>query len=206
MRVYFVRHGQSVGNATNQHQSLSTPLSELGIQQAHAVANRFTSIPIDLIISSDYIRARQTAEIIAQKINVPLLFESLLREHKKPSEVENQNINDDKVIKIKTQIQEHMEDKKWHYSDEENPSDLLNRAMEFHTKILQRKDDNILIVTHGEILCSILSVMAFGEIITIPLAHKFFKFLRLSNTGITVCEYSEDRWQLITWNDYAHLG
>jgi hypothetical protein len=53
----------------------------------------------------------------------------------------------------------------------------------------------------------ILSVMMFGDNITREEMGKFMRFVRINNTGITMCEYlSSEEWRVITLNDHAHLG
>jgi broad specificity phosphatase PhoE len=65
---YFVRHGQSEGNAarifTGQTDS---PLTERGRQQAVAVADELANVKFDRIVSSDLSRTRDTAEVIAKR-------------------------------------------------------------------------------------------------------------------------------------------
>ena len=62
MRVFFVRHGQSQHNLEKKASGWSTaPLSELGHEQARAIAPLFEGIKIDKVFSSDLLRARQTA-------------------------------------------------------------------------------------------------------------------------------------------------
>ena len=65
---YFVRHGQSEGNAarifTGQTDS---PLTERGRQQAAAVADELANVKFDRIVSSDLSRTRDTAEVIAKR-------------------------------------------------------------------------------------------------------------------------------------------
>ncbi len=80
-RLYLVRHGQSQGNVARDaadeagsHEididvrDVDVPLSALGARQAEAAGRWFASLPRDerpeVILSSPYIRARQTAEII----------------------------------------------------------------------------------------------------------------------------------------------
>jgi len=82
-RLYLVRHGQSQGNVARDaadeagsHEididirDVDVPLSDLGVQQAEAAGRWFASLPNDqkpeLILSSPYIRARQTAEIVCK--------------------------------------------------------------------------------------------------------------------------------------------
>lgn len=63
MKVFFVRHGQSQHNLEKKASGWSTaPLSELGHEQARAIAPLFAGISMDKVFSSDLLRARQTAE------------------------------------------------------------------------------------------------------------------------------------------------
>lgn len=62
MRAVFIRHGQSTGNAGVPCTDLSTiELTELGRAQARDVAASWTEPPT-LIVTSPYLRTRQTAE------------------------------------------------------------------------------------------------------------------------------------------------
>jgi broad specificity phosphatase PhoE len=81
--MWLVRHGQSQGNvardaadAAGHHEigidlrDVDVPLSDLGYRQAQAAGRWFASLPEDerpeVILSSPYIRARQTAEAICK--------------------------------------------------------------------------------------------------------------------------------------------
>ena len=80
-RLWLVRHGQSQGNVARDaadqagaHEididtrDVDVPLSALGREQAEAAGRWFADLPSDerpeVILSSSYVRARQTAEII----------------------------------------------------------------------------------------------------------------------------------------------
>ena len=59
--VWFIRHAESTANAgAATSQPASIPLTERGIEQAKCVAASFTKQP-DLVVSSPYLRAQQTA-------------------------------------------------------------------------------------------------------------------------------------------------
>ena len=83
-RLWLVRHGQSQGNVARdaadeaglheidiEMRDVDVPLSQLGMQQAEAAGRWFASLPAqerpEIILSSPYIRARQTAEIICKQ-------------------------------------------------------------------------------------------------------------------------------------------
>src|SRR5215212_8197856 len=80
-RLWLVRHGQSQGNIARDAadeagahvididvRDVDVPLSPLGFRQAEAAGRWFAALPADqrpeLILSSPYVRARQTAEAI----------------------------------------------------------------------------------------------------------------------------------------------
>jgi broad specificity phosphatase PhoE len=82
-RLWLVRHGQSQGNVARDaadeaglHEiaidvrDVDVPLSELGLRQAQAAGRWFATLPEserpELILSSPYLRARQTAELICE--------------------------------------------------------------------------------------------------------------------------------------------
>jgi len=82
-RLYIVRHGESAGNVAREAARLSgerrididvrdvdVPLSALGEQQADALGRWFALLPPDrtpnVILTSPYLRARHTAEILAK--------------------------------------------------------------------------------------------------------------------------------------------
>jgi len=81
---YLTRHGQTDSNLSGiiQGQSLDAPLNEEGIRQARRIGEflKNTDRSIDRIISSDLIRAYQTAEIIGEILGVEVEKDARLRE------------------------------------------------------------------------------------------------------------------------------
>jgi len=72
MSLYFLRHGQSEANVKHVFagQKENSPLTELGKRQAEIAANDLKNAAITKIVSSNLIRAKQTAEIVASKLGV----------------------------------------------------------------------------------------------------------------------------------------
>lgn len=73
-RLILVRHGESEGNRDRRFtQSSKVPITDLGRRQAQeaaeAIAARFRPTRL---ISSPYVRARQTAEILAARLGLPI--------------------------------------------------------------------------------------------------------------------------------------
>ncbi|MBX9567511.1 MAG: histidine phosphatase family protein [Candidatus Obscuribacterales bacterium] len=81
---YFIRHGQTDANF-NQVMSggeWDVPINETGVAQAHkAIETAYEGLSeIKVICVSPMLRARQTAEIINAKLNLPIVIVEELRE------------------------------------------------------------------------------------------------------------------------------
>ncbi|SFE15195.1 2,3-bisphosphoglycerate-dependent phosphoglycerate mutase [Paenibacillus algorifonticola] len=67
--LYLVRHGRATGNQTD------APLSTVGVTQSEQLADDLASmgsLHVDQLISSPYLRAWQTAQIIEKRLNLKL--------------------------------------------------------------------------------------------------------------------------------------
>ena len=64
-RLILVRHGQSVWNASNRFTGWTdVGLSEQGVEEAEDAGRQLADIRIDIVHTSDLVRAQRTAEII----------------------------------------------------------------------------------------------------------------------------------------------
>ena len=71
--ILLIRHGESLANAggiVDNH--ITIPLTEKGYQQAYKVSLEINTKP-DLIITSAYTRARETAKYTIEKYNDTIL-------------------------------------------------------------------------------------------------------------------------------------
>lgn len=209
--VYFIRHGESVGNAAGVFQTHDGGLSPEGEQQARALAKRFRDISVDVILASTMARARQTAEAIHATTGKPVEFSGLLIEVLNPSEIRGKPHVDAHAWEIRKSIRLEDHEPTWRYSDEENFSDRIERAGSVVEILLGRPEKHIVVVSHGTFLRTLLAYMALGKDMTPSEYIKFLIFFHKFNTGISVCNYVKDdfgefRWMLMHWNDVAHLG
>jgi broad specificity phosphatase PhoE len=78
--LYVTRHGQTDANLARRVQGQGdTPLNARGLAQAGELAEYFSRHPVDRIVSSDLPRARQTAEVLAARLSVPVSYHPELR-------------------------------------------------------------------------------------------------------------------------------
>ena len=151
--ITLLRHAESVGNAENVYQGQKDyPLTEKGREQAQALARRWQEegATFDHIISSPLTRAKETAEIVASALNIPLEFDELWleRDNGKMSEMnpEEREAAFSKPVSLYRSPGETGEGE-W---------DLYLRAGQAVQSLLNRPAGNYLIVSHGGILNKVL--------------------------------------------------
>lgn len=80
LTLYLLRHGESTANVDNVFAShrIDAPLSPDGIRQAQNLAGWLRRFPISAVYASSLLRARQTAEIVCEPLNLePVLTDAL---------------------------------------------------------------------------------------------------------------------------------
>jgi broad specificity phosphatase PhoE len=79
--LFLFRHGETEWNREGRLQGhTDTRLNATGLAQARALAEILLLHRLDAIVSSDLLRARTTAQIVADALAVPLFIEAGLRE------------------------------------------------------------------------------------------------------------------------------
>lgn len=236
--IIAVRHGMCESNKAEIFQAGDQfeidPLTEEGRQQAEAVAARFEGVPVDIILSTSYLRGQQTARPIQQvtgaPIVVPVLTDegiedkladttslgshtSLLRELDLPSELAGLTFKDPVAVAVKDEIKQHLYEKDWRYSDEENLYDVWDRAGKILEYLEQRPEDIIAVVAHGGILKACMARILQKDVAQelterqqLEIYQSFSAQTWWDNTGVVSLRYSDDEgWQWII-TDNTHLG
>lgn len=201
-QITLLRHAESEGNAQGYFQGQGDfPLTERGREQAHALAARWQKEKriFDQIIASPLIRTRDTAEIIANALGLPVEFDPIWMER------HNGNITG----------MTHEEGRKLLQAlDFRTPYDifadngegdwqLFLRAGEALHQLLLRPAGRYLIVSHGAMLNSTIKAI-LG--IT-PHANYQGPQFRFRNTAFASLIYIPDshRWDIEGLNDRNHL-
>ena len=212
--VYFVRHGESENNASARYNAFDTRLSQKGEQQAAEIAERCAKLPIQAIIASDMLRAQQTAGIIAQRIGIEIQTSDLFREKITSTRILGKKHDDPEAIKIVKESDENFHVPTWRNSDGENFEDLKQRALKGFDYLANRKEDSILVVTHGFFLYFIAAVALFGtELTSHECSHIMHGLGDSKNSSLAIIKQRKiervgDRssWEISVWNDHSHLG
>lgn len=208
MKLYCIRHGQSVGNVARlYYQPNDEPLSEAGVLQAKILAKRLKKVEIDEIITSDYTRAIQTGDIIQKTIKKPISRTPLLRERGGNSLFKDKQWDDPEVATYLNKLKS-SEDMHFKEHDEETVAELFDRAEKFLTFVEKKDSASIAVVSHGIFINVITQLVTIGKKnMTAQIHQHVFHHTWVSNTGITVIEeWEPGLWYLLTWNDHTHMA
>lgn len=190
---YFImRHGQAVSNVLGSISCEPTgnPLTDEGVAQAESSAKEIKNKNIDLIVSSDYVRARQTAEIVAKNIGYDLdkiIFDDRLHE------VNFGAYNNESVESYHSHFKSTLD--RFHIRPEggENLNDVKQRAAEFLYELEEKhKGKNILIVSHGDPTW-MMQTVALGispEEIISDLEKDYKKIFYLKNAEVRLLDFA----------------
>lgn len=162
--IFIVRHGESESNVyarenpnkpASQFGELGSSLTQKGREQAQLLAEHLADIPFAAVYSSDLKRARETAEIIAQKHNLPVVTDSTIRER-----FFGEHMSSVKKREIEKALDTLGEQEKFsfrYFKNGENGHDVVRRFKRFLKSVIsEHKNETIVIVSHGYVMRSFL--------------------------------------------------
>lgn len=187
--ITFVRHGNTDWNIEKRAQGHSdNPLNDIGFKQAEAVAQRLGIDQWDEFISSDLLRARQTAEIISPYIGKSMKFDQRLRERSR-GKIEG-TIEEERIEKWG-------EDWRKLELNQETYQSLRERGSNFvEDMLVQHPGKKVLAVCHGRLLIQTLHALFPEETTGDEL---------LRNASVTIIKKTDDGWRYLLYDCTCHL-
>jgi broad specificity phosphatase PhoE len=202
MKLYLIRHGHQKDHQESNYRKgiLDPELSDLGRRQAELLGKRLANHHLGAIVTSDLMRAVQTAEIVNRHLGVTLNQEPNLRE----IDMGEVSIKGWERIAVDRptffrEFNQHQMDIA--YPGGESGFDVLRRAMPVFERIVQSwpQESNCAIICHGGVIMVLLTA-----ILGVP-QEKRFRF-RIDHCSISIIEYdSEQSFRILSVNDSAHL-
>jgi len=167
LRIVLFRHGETRYNIEKRLQSPKDSLTEEGVIQVKNSLNLLKGFNFDKILSSDELRAVQSAEIISNELDVPFEQSSLIRE-------KSSGDFSDKLVKevdwsgvIGTFLEKKIQ-------NGESIKDVICRATRFF-EILNNfnQGETILVISHGTFIRVLFSIILNKDVQEIILNHEF---------------------------------
>ncbi|MDD2922712.1 MAG: histidine phosphatase family protein [Anaerolineales bacterium] len=199
--ITLLRHGESVGNAESRWQGQADyPLNDTGRLQARALAKRWKleKAEFDLIICSPLMRAKETAEIIAQSLGAEVEIDPLWLER------DNGEYAGLTPAEARTKIPPQPFYTPYDFvgGDGEGDWELFLRAGQALHSLLRRSPARYLVVSHGGLLNQVMHAVVGVA----PQANNAGTRFRFDNTSFAQLAYfpHQHRWTIEKLNDRAH--
>lgn len=169
-KIYLIRHCDAEG------QAFEAKLTVKGIKQASELETFFVDKRVERIISSPYKRALQSIQPLSDRLNLEIELDNRLTERVLSSE----NLPD-----WYEKLQETFEDLDLKFEGGESSQEAMNRIVEVIEEVIQSTADNVVIVTHGNLMSLLLKHF-----------HQEFGFndwKKLSNPDIYLLKYQNNQ-------------
>lgn len=198
MKLYFVRHGESEANLVQEfsNSGLKHPLTARGLAQAQQLAKNLDGLTDVRVYSSPVLRARQTAQVIAERLAAPLEVTEALREWDVGV---YEGTRDPEGWNLHRQVQED-----WFYHGRtgskmpggESLLDIQARFVPFIEGLLKcgwEDDQKFVLVGHGGLYVAMLPVILMNVEHGFALEHGF------AYTGCVIAEARLDGLFCVSW-------
>jgi probable phosphoglycerate mutase len=186
--ITFVRHGNTDFNREQRAQGqIHNPLNDTGRAQARRVGERLAEEEWDVLMTSDLLRARETAEIISAAIGVPIArVDTRVREIDKGQIT--YTVESERIAKWGPD---------WHKLDlgEESDEAIRKRAVSFVNEVVAKyPGKKVLVVSHGYTMRQLFMELLKDETLAV-----------IENTSVTTLAPTEDGWECLLFNCTKHL-
>ncbi|HEY8779874.1 MAG TPA: histidine phosphatase family protein [Solirubrobacterales bacterium] len=196
-RAIFVRHGESVSNAHPELAALPLDqgdrLTDLGRRQSLAAGEALRALEPTVLISSPMGRARETAELIGERLGMAVRELPYISELRESRDYASMSAEDQKLRRWSVWMAEHGDDPDFSWHGAETFEEVRGRVRRLKDE-LEREytDQRPLIVTHGLFLRFFLFDSLLGDAFGPNLAGRLW-YVRSVNCGVSVFEQGE-RW------------
>jgi broad specificity phosphatase PhoE len=200
--LYLIRHGATEANTRRpyvlQGRRTDLPLSEIGRRQADAARRALEARAINHVYSSPLLRARQTAELLAQPHGLPVSLVDQL------TECDVGRWEGLSWAEVRQQDGPYLDTFEADpgtvpYADGESFQQVHDRAIPALQRLIRTQPaGNLIVVTHN-----VVARVIVAHVTGIAIAKA--RSIRLDNAGITIIAITESSEKLLTLNSVLHL-
>jgi broad specificity phosphatase PhoE len=214
MRVYFLRHAESVSNADLGVVALPPErgdrLSDRGREQARLAAAHLGDLGVSRVFSSPLNRARETAQPAGEELGLAVETLDSITELRESEGYGELSAEEQKLHRWSVWMAEHGHDPDYSYRGGESFNDLLGRvrgAKGALEALAEEDGGTLLAVSHGIFLRFFLLDCLLGDGFQASHVPRLWQ-LRTVNCGLSLFECvtddeekdpSPDPWRCLTW-------
>src|SRR5690606_1263056 len=191
--IYLIRHGQTLANRKLIHQGPHEPLSLEGRKQAERVALFLKDHKIDTLVSSSFTRARETAEIIARELQLPITFTEAIVEFRRPNKLYNKSHFSLGSFLYIARLFLHRENPNWDDDGAENMVAVRNRVLSAKNMFMELEGERIVAVSHAIFMDMFTTLACQQKKLTVgEFVGGLLNIKKTPNTGIMHLIYDEN--------------
>ena len=200
MRLYFARHGESEANILKEFSNWPGKhgLTDKGKRQAERLADNLKGIRFTALYCSPILRAVQTADIIAKRLNITYEIKDALREY--DVGILEGRSDEASWQRHRQVLLGWIEGKNWETGIEggESYNDIKERFMPFIRRLeeeYQQADVNVLLIGHGGTYRCMLPLLLSN------VDHSFSLVGHIDYTTYIVAELRGKKWVCLRWGE-----
>ncbi len=147
-QVFFIRHGETKMNHGSRHQGPDEPLTARGREQVMDLVQFLRMEQIDTLISSNYLRARETAEIISRELSLTYSIEPSVREFGRPLSLYGRHHFSPASFRYLFDLYRHRLNLLWDREGAENLAHMRERVRDAKLMIESSPGRRIVVISH----------------------------------------------------------
>lgn len=206
--LYLVRHGEAFSNVEPIIGGMrgDTGLTPLGVKQAEKLRDRLAAtgeIPADILIGSTLPRARQTTEIIAPALGIPIIWDDEVQEMN-PGEADGMHLDE---FRTKYGIPDFRRDpfRPLAPGGENWPQFMLRVGTALDRITREHEGQTIVVVCHGGVIDGSFSYFMGLSTLVMPRIDFYPHNTSLTHWQRWQRADSTFYWRLMAYNDALHL-
>jgi 2,3-bisphosphoglycerate-dependent phosphoglycerate mutase len=210
--LHLVRHAQSANNAKPESQRIADPpLTDLGVEQARALASVIGQLSPDHLFSSPFLRTLQTTAPVAQALGIlPTVRADLYeqggcyRGHRIDDRTQEPGMRRSEIQSLHPtwQIDPAIDESGWNkHETYETLQEARKRAQRVAKWLAEHPwpdGARVLLVIHADFKIRLLESLLSNLTVDVQLGS-------VINTAWTSLSYQAGRWQLDEFNSHPHL-
>ena len=190
MKIFLVRHGESTSDVENRYGGhYDDHLTGKGKIQAQKTAQKLANSGIEVIFSSPFHRARETAEIIGKGLKCPVKVVDDIKERNRYAHLTGMKKSE--AAKKHPEHVTKLKDHTYGLDGGEEYDVFRARIMKTFEKLLSQPYDTIAIVAHSGPIGCIMRVLGYDKLkigkcayFEIEKTNNEFKLIRMKNAAI----------------------
>lgn len=199
MKVYFLRHGESESNTLNilYNRGDKYGLTEKGVGQVKKILSELENIKVDKIYSSPLLRAKQTAQIVADNFNLDFEITDSLSEF--DVGILNETGDESTFRREQEIVDQWLIRKNWDekFEDGESYNEIKERFFKLLELIRTKEHENIILVSHGGLIQCVLPLIS--ENLEFEYCHKNL----LKNAECAILEVEDNEVKCVKYGGYT---